>query len=426
MWLGWIAMAALAVGDDGAKAQTPDERLDRLEAENAEMKRRMEILSEAYEGTLLGDLIPRPGKRFSGLGPAASKVYQVEQGLSIGGYGEALSQDFDSTLDDGSSSGAADEFDLTRFILYVGYKFNEKWLLNTEIEIEHADEIFIEFAYLDYLHSQALNGRFGMLLMPMGFINELHEPTTFFSANRPETEQRIIPSTWGENGVGVHGDAGPFSYRAYVVSSLDGSGFDETGLRGGRQKGSRALSDDLAVVARLDLTDVPGLLAGFSIYEGNSGQDGTIAADPGAGVPGGAVPELGTSIYEVHAEYHAGPVRLRGLLAKADVDDAAAFNAVSGENLASEMEGWYLEAGYDLLADPEASLTPFIRYEEIDTQSSMPTGFTPVASRDREITTYGVAYQPHPQIIFKLDFRDQEDAAGTGQDQTNLSMGFIF
>lgn len=426
MWLGWIAMAALAVGVEDEKAQTADERLDRLEAENAEMRRRMELLTDAYEGTLLGDLIPKPGARFSGLGPSASKVYQVEQGLSIGGYGEALYENFESTLDDGSSSGAQDEFDFTRFILYVGYKFNDKWLLNTEIEIEHADEIFFEFGYLDYLHSQSLNGRFGMLLLPMGFLNELHEPTTFFSANRPETEQRIIPSTWRENGAGVHGDVGPFSYRAYVLNGFDGSGFDETGLRGGRQKGGQALAEDFAVVARVDLTDVPGLLAGFSIYEGDSGQNSTIAADPGAGVPGGAVPDLGTSIFEVHAEYQAGPLRLRGLLAKADIDDAGAFNAVSGENLASEMEGWYLEAGYDLIADPEVSLTPFVRYEEIDTQSEMPAGFAPVASRDREITTWGVAYQPHPQIIFKLDYRDQDNGAGTGLDQTNLSMGFIF
>src|SRR5690606_5504586 len=118
-----------------------------------------------------------------------------------------------------------------------------------EIEFEHAStgqggEVSVEFAYLDYLATPHLGVRAGMVLVPMGFVNELHEPTTFLGTTRPLTESTIIPTTWRENGAGVFGDIGDFSYRAYVINGLDAvgggssraGGFSAAGLRGGRQK----------------------------------------------------------------------------------------------------------------------------------------------------------------------------------------------
>jgi hypothetical protein len=151
-----------------------------------------------------------------------------------------------------------------------------KLVLNTEIEVEHAaddqeGEVAVEFAYLDYLYSPAFNLRGGLVLVPMGLLSEMHEPTTFLSARRPDSESRIIPSTWRENGVGAFGDVGPFSYKLYLVNGFDAEGFSAAGLRGGRQKASKANADDLAVVGRVDFTGVPGLLAGVSCYQGDSG-----------------------------------------------------------------------------------------------------------------------------------------------------------
>ena len=108
----------------------------------------------------------------------------------------------------------------------------------------------LEFGYLDYLHSEEVNFRAGLLLPPLGFINELHEPTTFLSAARPVTEQRIIPSTWRALGAGAFGDIGPFAYRAYGVTSLNGERFGAAGLRGGRQNGNRSAANDFAAVVR--------------------------------------------------------------------------------------------------------------------------------------------------------------------------------
>ena len=64
------------------------------------------------------------------------------------------------------------------------------------------------------------------------------------------TERRIIPTTWRENGVGVLGSVGPFAYRAYLLNGLDATGFSPEGLRGGRQKGSRALASDFGFAGR--------------------------------------------------------------------------------------------------------------------------------------------------------------------------------
>ena len=140
-----------------------------------------------------------------------------------------LYQGYDDTLDDGTDSGATDQLDFLRAIVYFGYKWNDHWLFNSEIEFEHAStedggEASVEFAYLDYLWKPELNARAGLLLIPMGFVNELHEPTTFLGARRPDVERVIIPTTWRENGFGLFGEAGPVSYRTYVVNGFEADG----------------------------------------------------------------------------------------------------------------------------------------------------------------------------------------------------------
>ncbi|NIR42428.1 MAG: hypothetical protein GWN99_04900, partial [Gemmatimonadetes bacterium] len=262
-----------------------------------------------------------------GLGPAASRVYRAGQGVSIGGYGELLYENFASEREDGTPSGATDQLDALRAVFYVGYKFDDGFLFNSEIELEHAStgedgSVSVEFAYLDWLFSEPLGARAGLLLVPMGFINELHEPPIFLGSERPLTERAIIPSTWRESGLGLFGGAGNFAYRLYLVNGLDGVGtpesprFSASGLRGGRQKGSKAVAEDFAAVARVDYEGVLGLLVGSSLYLGNSGQ-GAVSPGDGSSI------DAFTLIWEGHAQYRARGVWLRGLVALADVSDVA-------------------------------------------------------------------------------------------------------
>ena len=394
-----------------------------------ELERRVEILAEELERDRLGEAVPEADRMEYGYGPAASKIYRTAQGLSIGGYGEMLYENFDSERDDGSDASATDELDFLRAIVYFGYKFDDNWLFNSEIEFEHAStgesgSASVEFAYLDYLHRPELNARAGLLLIPMGFVNELHEPTVFLGATRPRIENQIIPTTWRENGFGLFGEVGQISYRTYIVNGLEGADFSAGGLRGGRQKGSQALAEDLAWVGRVDWTPTTGLLIGGSAYIGDSGQD---LVDPD-----GREVELGTSIYEGHVEWRWQGLELRAMGVQAELDDVAQANRALGltgdDTLGEDLSGWYLQAGYDVLAatGSDQELIPYVRWSELDTHDAVPGGFLDDPARDQEILTLGVGWKPFTQGIIKADWQDFDNGAGTGTDRFNIALGYIF
>jgi hypothetical protein len=395
-----------------------------------EVERRLEILAVEVENLKVGEAVvkaTRDGER-SGLGPAASKVYRKEHGVSVGGYGEALLESFDETREDGEESGAVDRFDFLRAVVYFGYKFSDSWVFNSEIEFEHAStssggSASVEFAFLDYLYRDQLNLRAGLVLVPMGWLNELHEPTVYLGAVRPRTENRIIPTTWRENGIGAYGDFGGFEYRTYVVNGLDAFGFSANGLRGGRQKGAKTKAEDFGWVGRLDWTAVPGLTAGVAGYFGDSGQDLEDAAGDSIAV--------NTSILDLHVEYRYRGLELRGLYARAELDDVARLNETLGyqgaQSVGETLVGGYLQAGYDLLAGRgKGALTPYLRWERLNTQEEVPEGWSANPANDERLLTLGLAYQPIEQLIFKAEFQNISNEANTGVDQFNLSMGYIF
>lgn len=430
-----------------ALAQTADERIDALERELAalraqiaemkadggeqggggdrvaELERKLEVLAQEIEAMRIGEAATAADTTAFGFGPAASKIYRTERGLSIGGYGELLYQNF-GDRDDGPASGKTDTFDVLRGVLYFGYKFNDRFLLNTEIEYEHAgSEVAVEFAYVDYLWRPEVNLRGGLVLIPMGFLNELHEPTVFLGSRRPDIEQAIIPSTWREGGFGLFGDLGPLTYRTYIVDGLRGAGFTSGGLRGGRQKGNQAKAEDFAWVGRLDFTGVPGLLVGGSAYIGDSGQDLKTATGEGIAV--------GTSIFEGHLEWRWQGLELRAMGVQASLDDVAdlnrALSLTSDRSVGEKLQGYYLQLGYDVLAGRgERSLTPYARWETYNTQDEVPAGFRANPATDVESLTLGVAFQPIDQLILKVDHQDYDNAAGTGVDQFNVLLGWIF
>ncbi len=152
-----------------------------------ELKRQIDVLTREIENlkSAAPETTPEAsGSRGSfGLGPAASKIYGVTRGVSIGGYGEAIYQNFDRRRDDGEASDRTDSIDLARAVFYFGYKFDEHFLFNSEIEYEHATtgegdeekgEVSVEFAYLDYLIRREFNLRAGLVLQPVGFLKVLH------------------------------------------------------------------------------------------------------------------------------------------------------------------------------------------------------------------------------------------------------------
>lgn len=419
----------------GTTPATSQERPDSTTVQ--ELERRIEALSREVESLRLGSAPPPVADEGTpGFGPAASKVYQTESGVSIGGYGEVLYENYGSELEDGSPATKPTGLDALRAIIYVGYKFNDRLLFNSEIEFEHgstgqAGSASAEFAYIDYRLRDSFGIRGGLLLSPMGFVNELHEPPIFLGTERPLTENRIIPTTWRESGLGVFGTIGNFDYRAYLMNGLDGvgggsskaKGFGAKGLRGGRQKGSKALAEDMAVVARIDYTGILGLLVGGSVYRGGSDQGRTLSDRE---------LDVATTIWEVHGDYSARGLFLRGLFARATLKDVAALNALreleGADGIGKAMEGWYVQAGYNVLRNTDTSheLIPFIRYESVNTQSAIAPGFAASPANDFEVTSIGFSWKPIANVVGKIDYQIHANRANTGLNQFNVALGYLF
>ena len=404
----------------------------------AELERTVAVLASELERTRMDTAVPESRELTSqfGLGPGASRIYGITQGLSIGGYGEAFyknyvndetrvrsgqfSQSFDETRED-------NEMDFLRAILYVGYKFTDNIVFNSEIEIEHADEIFLEFATLDFFWKDWANFRAGLLLLPVGWINEIHEPPFFYGVNRPDVERFIIPTTWRENGFGVFGSIGEMiQYRIYGVNGLDGSDFSTQGIRGGRQKGSQALANDLAVVGRVDFTPTPGLVLGGSFYVGNSGQD--QEGD------GGSLPGATTTLFDVHAQWKWQGLHLRSLFTMLFIDDADRLSErINGGappfSIAETMLGVYGEVGYDLLQwfeRGDRTLEPFYRFEYYDTQWEVPSGFSRDRTKEVFSHTVGLHFRPIPNVVLKADYRNRNPNDGKIADEFNMGIGYVF
>jgi len=419
-----VGIGALTAGPVVAQERDTTD-LTRLEAQ-------VEAITQELEELRLGrDLVVEADTSVYGFGPAASKVYKVRQGVSLGGYGEVLYENFAGSRQDDSPSGATDRLDALRAIVYVGYKFSDKVLFNSEVEFEHGStedggSVSIEFAYVEYRLSPAFGLRGGLLLPPMGFINEIHEPPAFLGARRPETERQIIPSTWRESGIGLFGGTGDLSYRAYLVNGFDATGFSASGIRGGRQNGAEASAENFGGVARVDFSGALGLVLGTSAYLGNSGQGAVLPSQPGRTI--GAR----TFIWEGHAQYKLRGFDLSGLVAISTLDDAAQINELNGlaanASVGERLIGWYLQGGYDLLRGGRSGhqLVPYIRYEQLNTQDRVPAGFSANPANDRRLVTFGTMWKPLPNVSVKADYQVASNQAETGVNQLNVNLGYLF
>lgn len=394
------------------------------------LERKTDILTQEVEKLRTNLAIPEEAKYKSayGLGPAASKIYAAGKGLSIGGYGEGSYQA--KVGDKGDSNDSAD---MERVVLYTGYKFTDRILFNSELEFEHAStgegaeekgEVSVEFASLDFFIDPRVNARAGLVLVPMGFINRIHEPLFYFGNQRPLVEQRIIPSTWSEMGVGLFGAITPeLTYTAYVVNGLNAASFNSNGIREGRGGGSDARAENFGYVARVDYdpSAVPGLTVGGSAYVGNAGQNQRFA---------GQKANVFTQLYEAHLQWKYRGLELRGLGSWGHVNNADLLSRSVGEVVGAASMGWYAEAGYDmlplLLPDTTQYLAPFIRYEKLDTIAKAAMGWSDDLTKDWQIYQVGLQYKPIPNVVLKADYRNFVAKEGPLADDFNLGVGFIF
>ncbi|MCK4561738.1 MAG: hypothetical protein KAT78_02430, partial [Flavobacteriaceae bacterium] len=259
--------------------------------------------------------------------------------LTIGGYAQ-----IDYNEPDGSTPG---KLDVHRLVLLFGYKFNDKVSFLTEIEYEHVKEVFVEQAFVNYNVNANFNIKGGLMLVPMGIINEYHEPPTFYGVERPGVDHDIVPTTWREIGVGVSGkfDNLSLKYQAYIfngfLSYKDGEGTlrGKDGLRKGRQKAAESIINSPNLSVKFDYYGILGLKLGLAGYFGKTQTDDTsIEAST-----------VGVSMIGLDARYIYNSLELRGQYIYTSLSGTSDYNNLTGKGLGSKMDGLYGEIAYDFM-----------------------------------------------------------------------------
>ncbi len=378
-------------------------RLDALESqnkqllqENANLRASVAVTDQKAEAAVLAS------EAFAGSANGIKKMANSAEKTTIGGYGELHY----NNLSGKGGTADKDEIDFHRFVLFFGHEFSDDIRFFSEFELEHSiagdgksGEIELEQAYIDFDLNDNHTARTGLFLLPVGIINETHEPPTFYGTERNPIEKDIVPATWWAAGAGLHGQlGGGFSYDAYVHSGLAvPSSFK---IRSGRQKVSNAEANDPAVTARIKYTGTPGLeLAMSAQYQQNMGQGLVAGLDNG-------------TLIETHAIYNTGAFGIKALYAAWDIDGTA-VKAVG----ADKQNGFYIEPSFK----PSEKMGVFARYNKWDNKAG-----SGASKSEKEQIDVGINYWPHEDVVIKADYQHQDNENGADRNGLNIGLGYQF
>ncbi|MFY0652637.1 MAG: hypothetical protein JXQ96_11415 [Cyclobacteriaceae bacterium] len=333
------------------------------------------------------------------------------------------------------------KLDVHRLITFIGYKFNDRTHFVTEIEYEHVKEVYIEQAFVNYRFNQAINFRAGLMLIPMGIVNEYHETPTFNGVERPNLDKYIIPTTWREIGMGLSGNFPNASlrYQLYVVNGFngyDGSGkFNgKNGFRGGRQKGAESYMSSPNLSGKVDYYGLPGLKVGFAGYFGKSQSTLYGGLDESDAM---ALSQADSSVVDISMigldfRYQKRGFQARGQLITTSIGNSQAYNAFTGNDLGSGLFGYYLEAGYDILkltkVNNDKGLTLFARYEKYNTHKNTVGEVSINDAYNRTDVTLGATLRLATGAVLKADYQIMSTAVdgALNKKQLNLGVGVWF
>lgn len=324
---------------------------------------------------------------------AATSKYKV------GGYGELHYNNTDS----------GNSVDFHRFVLFTGYDFNEKTRFYSEFELEHAlsgdgkpGEVELEQAFIEHKLNDSTKITAGISLMPVGILNETHEPNSFYGVERNNVEKNIIPSTWWEAGLGFNKQVSQdFGYDLFVSSGLNvpTSGSKAFLIRSGRQKVAKAKANDGAVTARVRFNPSNNLQLAASFQYQQDITQGDLGID--------------ASLFEVNAKYNYNGFGLKALYARWDLDDKV--NAIAAGR--EEQTGYFIEPSYRFGKSNQFGV--FSRYSNWDNNAGSDNSDDAIKQLD-----VGFNYWLSPLVVFKADYQDQ--SGSSNNDGFNLGVGYSF
>ena len=436
--LALVAAAAMACFHGTAGAQSTSEivaELKRLREELQQVRTELETIKRTAPvvATVAAPASPQARVQTAGVienptAPPAATTTQASTGVNFFGYGE---MSYRRPTNDPSSASAT----VNRGVLGWAYRFNERTRFAAELEIENAvvsagdrGEVALEQFYVEHDLTRDITAKAGLFLMPVGYINEVHEPTHYFGVNRNLVETAVIPSTWRELGSGLRGttDAG-LRWDAGLVTSFDLTKWDATSTDGQEsplaaihQEGQRAKASNVGAYGALNYNGIPGFNIGDSVFSGGVGQKRA----------GFAAPDANVLLTELHARWQPGKWDLSALVAKGQFGNVDGLNATfAGQPtpVPNSFGGAYAQAAYRVWEHGDYTLTPFVRYEHLNTAwdySGLAPGLAPLAAPDTRVWTLGANFYLSPQVVFKVDV--QRYLNDSALDRFDLGVGFHF
>ena len=334
---------------------------------------------------------------------APPQVAQASK-TTIGGYGELHYNNLNAE----DPSRDVDMIDLHRFVLFFGHEFNDRTRFYSEFEVEHAfvadsggdtpGEVEIEQAFIEFDLRQDLYAKAGLFLIPVGILNETHEPDSFYGVERNDVENIIVPSTWWEAGAGINGRFGSgWNWDATFTSGLEmpTTGSNAFRVRSGRQKVAKAVANDGAITGRLRYTGIAGLQTAVTVqYQFDPSQVSGDGLDSG-------------TLIEAHVDYQRNGFGLRALYSRWDFSG----DAVEAAD-ADVQTGWYIEPSYRL----NDKVGFYARYEDVD-----------AARKQDKFDQWevGLNWWPAKNVVIKFDYRDRNHNLDSqnGRDFTGIDLG---
>lgn len=369
----------------------------------------------------------------------ADQILLNDSKLVVGGYGEVH---YNQPLDGEVRHNG--KLDVHRMVMLFGYHFNARTQFVTELEFEHVKEVYVEQAFMQYKWNNAVNLRGGLMLVPMGIVNEYHEPTAFNGVERPLIDKYIAPSTWREIGAGITGNIIPASlkYQAYIMNGFNGYNGQgllngKNGLRSGRQKGAESYISSPNVTGKLEYYGIRGLNIGLSGYFGNTQStlfDGVDKEDQSALATADSS-VAGISMVGADARYQSGGLQLRGQFYYAGISNSSAYNVLTARDggvlndLGSSMIGYYAEAGYNVLknSNTQKQLVPFLRYEFLNTHHTVESNINVNPAYEKTVVTTGLTLKLTPGAVVKADMQFMKSGNDDEYAKTfNAGIGVMF
>ena len=420
------ASIALAVGAAHAQSATETDlarRLDQLAAELAAVKAQLaQIQQQRAAPAPVANAEPTtPAPALASTAPTAP----AEPETVLTSYGE-----INYNRPTRASQNA--QADVRRFVLGYQHRFDDKTKVVTELEVEHSvssasdpGEVEVEQAFVERQLTPNLAMRAGLFLMPVGLLNENHEPTAFYGVERNFVETAIIPSTWREGGVQLVGnfDNG-LTLQGGVTTSFDLNKWDATSTEGKasplgsiHQELALAKSHDLALFGAVNWRGIPGLLVGGSLFTGQATQ-------------AQAVTKARITLWDLHARWTPGRWDFSTVYTRASISNTAELNAALVGNptlIPKTFDGFYVQGAYKLWSSGDYALSPFARWEQFNTAKSyadLGAGLTPDAARAERVATVGANFQFSPNVVIKADY--QRFRENTELNRFNLGLGWSF